>query len=69
MELLREESTPTSIGGHLEARRAQSVSAPLCDFDQQLAFFVGRDGRPKLVERGCEEARYAVFRECEEIKE
>ena len=28
-ELLREESTPISISGHFEARRAQSVSAPL----------------------------------------
>ena len=51
--LLREELTSTSISGHLEACRAQAVSAPLCDFDQQFAFLVGRDGRPKLVERGC----------------
>ena len=32
------------VSGHLEARRAQAVSAPLRDFDQQLAFLVGRDG-------------------------
>ena len=65
--LFREDSTPTSVSGHLKARRAQAVSAPLRDFDQQFAFRIGRDGRPKLVERGCERG-YAVFRRREEIK-
>ena len=51
--LFRVESTPISISGHLEARHAQAASAPLYDFDQQPAFLVGRDERPKLVERTC----------------
>ena len=41
-------------GGHLEARRAQAVSAPFCNFDQQLAFLVCRNGRSELVKRGCQ---------------
>lgn len=32
------------MSGHLAARRAQVVSAPLCGLDQQLAFLVSRDG-------------------------
>ena len=62
------EATAGSINqssGHLEARRAQAVSAPFRNFDQQLAFLVCRNGRSELVKRGCQRGRgcCAVFRD------
>ena len=38
------------VCGHLEARRAQPVSGPFCDLDEELAFLVGARRRTQFIQ-------------------